>query len=112
MTAREIPACAARDTASTTSPPAELLLVDVLGLFEAAGAPDEVPGREEVDSLRVVGVVPLVVDDPVVEGVTDDVPLTDVDVTGLVLLLPPGRYDGAGTAVDGSVSAPVPQGIG
>lgn len=115
ITARETPACAARvDTAPTASPPAELLVVDVLGLFEAtAGKPDEVPDGEEVDRVDVVLVPKLEVDDPVEEGVREeDVPLADVDETGLVVLPLPARYDGAGTAVDGSVSAPVPQGIG
>lgn len=112
ITARETPACAARvDTAPTASPPAELLLGDVLGLSVAAGEPDEV-ADELVRVVNVVLTPVLEVDDAVVEVVTD-VPLPDVEETGLVLLLLlPPRYDGAGTAEDGLASAPVPQGIG
>jgi hypothetical protein len=115
ITARETPACAAR---ADTAPTAELLLVDVLGLFvlglfeAAAGVPDEAPDRGGLD--RVVMLTPVLeVDDPVVvEGVTEeDVLLADVDETGLVLLLLPVRYGGGGTAVEGSASPPVPHGM-
>jgi len=106
ITARETPACAARVDTSPRSPPAELFLTAEPALLEAAGVLDE----REVD--RVDSVVLATVLEVVVEVVTEDALLADGDETGVELLLPPGRYDGGGTAVDGSTSAPVPQGIG
>jgi len=106
ITARETPACAARVDTSPRSPPAELFFADAPALLEAAGG--VLDGRE-VD--RVDSVVLATVLEVVVEEVTEDVPLADGDETGVELLLPPGRYDGGGTAVDGLTSAPVPQGI-
>lgn len=121
MTARATPAWVARvDTAPTTSPPAELLLPDVDGLLvplEAAGEPDEELDRLDVDGIDwVLNPVVLEVDSPVVEatmGVVAPVPdVDDSDEAEPVVLLLKERYDGAGTALDGSASAPVPQAIG
>ncbi len=105
MTARATPACAAR------------VDVDELPvLLEAGGEPDEVLDRRlEVDRVEDVVLNPLVleVDTPVVEGMMgEDAPVAGVDEPGVVLLLPPVRYDGAATALEGSASAPVPQAIG
>lgn len=117
-TARATPACAARvDTAPTTSPPAELLPVDVdelLVLVAATGEPDEVPDRREVDRVEDVVPTPFVLE---VDGAAADDPTEDDTLAAgaedvvPALLLPLTRYDGGGTALDGSASAPVPQGI-
>jgi hypothetical protein len=98
MTERATPACAARmDAAPTTSPLAELLL---LVLVVIAGELDKVSEGDTVDEVLLTAVL---------EGVAEEDTL--VVFVGTVALVLTERYEGAGTAVDGSVSAPVPQGI-
>jgi len=100
-TERATPACAARmDTAPTTSPPAELLL---LVLLVIAGELDEVSEGDSVEEVLLLSFV--------LEGVAEEDMLVVVFVE-TVMFLVPVRYEGAGTAVAGSVSAPIPQGIG
>lgn len=103
MNERATPACAARmDTAPTTSPPAELLL---LAPVVVAAEPDEAPEDDPVGVEDVVLSPVLEVEERAVED------RLVVVFVGVVLLPEPERYDGAGTAVLGLVSAPVPQGI-
>jgi hypothetical protein len=98
MTERATPA--RMDTAPTTSPPAELLL---LVLVVIAGELDEMTEGDTIEEGLLLS--------PVLEGVTEEDTLV-VFVGTVVLLLPvTERYAGAGVAVDGSVSAPNPQGI-
>jgi hypothetical protein len=102
MNERATPACAARmDTAPTTSPPAELLLLAPVVL---AAEPDEAPEGDPVEDVVLSPVLD-------VEEVTVVEDRLVVVFVGVVLLLAPVRYDGAGTALVGSVRAPVPQGI-
>ena len=100
MTERATPACAARPI---TSPSAELLLVV---LVVTAGEPDEAPEAPEGDTVEELIVLSFVL-----EGVTEEEDDTLVVFVAVVMFLPPVRYGGAATAVDGSASAPVPQGI-
>jgi len=101
-TARAAPARI--DATPTARSPAELLLLLLVPGVEAEELDDE-PG---VDRVGFVVLSP-VLD---VEVVTEEIMLVVlVDVVGPVLLLLTERYEGAGTAVDGSVSMPVPQGI-
>jgi hypothetical protein len=98
MTERATPA--RMDTAPTTSPPAELLL---LVLVVIAGELDEMTEGDTIEEGLLLS--------PVLEGVTEEDTLV-VFVGTVVLLLPvTERYAGAGVAVVGSVSAPNPQGI-
>jgi len=104
MTERATPACAARmDTAPTTSPPAELLLLVLVVI--AGELVNLLDGVSEGDTLEEEELL-----STVLEGVTEEDTL--VVFVRLVLLVLTERYEGAGTAVDGSVSAPNPQGIG
>lgn len=98
ITERATPACAARPT---MSPSAELLLLVLAAV--TTGELDEEPEGDKVEEVRLLS--------PVLEGETEEEEDTLVVFVGVVMFLPPVRYEGAGTAVDGSVSAPVPQGI-
>jgi len=101
MTASAKPACAARaDTAPSMSAPLVLELP-----FDAAAelvAEDPAPEAAEAS------------DGTAVEG-DRDADKEDDAVRGVAEVLfegePPGRYDGGGAALEGSVSAPLPQGI-
>jgi hypothetical protein len=100
MTERATPACAARiDVAPTTSPPAELLLLELVVI---AGELDEVSEGDTVEEVLLTRTI-------VLEGLAEEDTL--VVFVGTVVLVLTERYEGAGTAVDGSVSAPAPQGI-
>lgn len=106
ITASATPACAARvDTAPSASAPLELP-------FDASALPAELveegdPELEGVDAPD--GTAPA--------GDWDGIPEEDEAEpeagAGDVLFEPepPGRYDGGGTALEGSASAPLPQGI-
>jgi hypothetical protein len=105
MTASATPACAARaDTAPSMSAPLELP-------FDASALPAELDeeGDPELEALAPDGT-----------AATGDWEL-DCTATeaepeagaGEVLFepVPPGRYEGGGTALEGSTRAPLPQGI-
>jgi len=111
MSPSATPACAARaDTVLSMSAPLAVFPDRAGWLVEA-----------DVSELEVV----LTLDDTAARGALVGVALvtTTAGVTGEVepevealevlfeLVLPPGRYDGGGTTLDGSVRAPVPQGI-
>jgi hypothetical protein len=106
ITPSATPAGAARpDTAPSMTAPLEVPFpVDAIALAavldtetEAVVAPDEpaarLEGTAEEDEAELEGV-----------GEVGEVPFEPVTV-------PPGRYEGGGTALDGSVRAPVPQGF-
>lgn len=115
ITARATPACAARVDTVPMSPPAELLVVDVdglLGVSVVAGVRDEVLDKREVDDVGDVVLRPFVLEvDGPEEEMPEEVPLVPGGDKDEPVVLPPVMYDGAGTAFDGSASAPVPQGI-
>jgi len=115
MAASATPACAARaDTAPSMSAPLELLADDGVVLpaeLDASGEP-EAEASVTPDGKATLGVLVTVelttIDE---EGVTEETePEAELEVL-FELVLPPGRYDGGGTALDGSERAPVPQGI-
>jgi hypothetical protein len=112
MTASATPACAARaETAPSMSAPLESFPDDeaVLPVLAAGGEPElEAVATTDV-AAAAKGV--LVVDFDSEEGAREGAePVAEV-LFVVVLPLPPGRYDGGGTALDGSTRAPVPQGI-
>jgi hypothetical protein len=108
MTASATPACAARaDTAPSMSAPLELP-------FDAIALPAELAAEGDPELEAVVAsdgtaaTGDLELDGTAREGEADpeagaaEVPFEPV---------PPGRYDGGGTALEGSARAPLPQGI-
>jgi len=111
MTASATPACAARaDTAPSMSAPLELDDADV-PVPAGAGEPELEAVVTPDDTAAARGVA--VVDTTAEEGVTEEAePEAGTAEVPFELGLPPGRYDGGGTALDGSARAPAPQGIG
>jgi hypothetical protein len=111
MTASATPACAARaDRAPSMRAPLASLPDSAGVLAEADGAELE----EEMalcDTAATGALVGPGLD--TTAGVTEEAEpdAGTLEVLFEPVVLPPGRYDGAGTALDGSVRAAVPQGI-
>jgi hypothetical protein len=113
MTASPTPACAARaERAPSMSAPLESLpdFAAVPAELAAAGEP-KLEAVEALDDKAARGVRAAVELDSTNEGVREGAEPEAEVAFELVLPVPPGRYDGGGTALDGSARAPVPQGI-
>lgn len=108
MTASATPPCAARaETAPSVSAPL-VLFPDVGGAeLAAAGEPESV---EVPDGTATRGVLAEAEVDTATTGGAAEEDGAGMVAFGLALPLA-GRYDGGGTALDGSTRAPLPQGI-
>jgi len=110
MTASATPACAARaDRAPSMRAPLASLPDSAGALAEADGAEleEELALRDTAATGALVGEL------GTTAGVTEEAEpdAGTLEVLFEPVLLPPGRYDGGATALDGSVRAAVPQGI-